>query len=92
MQQFKTWIIGKDDFGEDDILWLRGFGITIVPPDVTVETVSLYGHQFQVAGKKTPFGAITTTQKQEQMLSLKYGNCMLLSQVMVADDETWRYM
>lgn len=77
--KFRTWLLLQPTVGEDDFKWLKAFNIPIRidRPEHTFETMS--GSSHTVAG--TPRYTIdTTTDKQRDMLILKYGNNVLLIQ------------
>ncbi len=87
MITYKTWIIYQDDVNQDDLIWLKAFGISPILPEHEVREIT-YGNQtWHATGVRIKnFGAVTTTKKQEEMLVLKYGNCLLLHQVATVDD------
>ena len=68
-----------DSLDESDFKWLHGFGIPvrIDKPEHTFDTSS--GRKHTVYGKPS-FTCDTTTDKQRDMLVLKYGNLALLIQ------------
>jgi hypothetical protein len=84
---YKTWLIQQDIVHEDDILWLKGHNIPAIMPEYEVREIT-YGNQtWKYTGPLIKnFGAVTTTKKQEDMLVLKYGSCLLLNQVVAIDD------
>lgn len=84
---YKTWLIRQDEVSEDDILWLEGHNIQAIMPHREVREI-VYGNQvYHYTGAVIRnFGAITTTKKQEDMLMLKYGDSILLNQVVSVGD------
>ena len=77
---FRTWMLSSDYvIGEDDFKWLMAFGIPIRidKPEHTFETMS--GSKRTVYGKPT-YTLDTTTDKQRNMLMLKYGSDIVLIQ------------
>ncbi len=78
-KKYRTWIIAQETMGEDDFKWLMAFDIPvrIDKPEQTFNTAS--GRQHTIYGKPT-FTCDTTTDKQRDMLVLKYGNKAVLIQ------------
>jgi len=76
---FRTWVLLVDSVGEADFLWLKAFDIPIRidRPTHTFETIG--GGTHTIAGKST-YTLDTTTDKQRNMLVLKYGNSAMLIQ------------
>lgn len=79
VKTFRTWALMIDSVGEDDFKWLHGFGIPVrvEKPEHTFDTVG--GRTHTVYGKPT-FTIDTTTDKQRDMVVLKYGNLAVLIQ------------
>ena len=77
---FRTWMLASDYvIGEDDFKWLKAFDIPIRidKPEHTFDTAT--GRQHTVYG--TPIYTLdTTTDKQRNMLMLKYGDQIILLQ------------
>jgi hypothetical protein len=77
---FRTWMLNSDYvIGEHDFKWLTAFGIPIRidKPEQTFETAS--GRSHTIYGKPT-YTLDTTTDKQRNMLMLKYGSDIILLQ------------
>jgi len=77
---FRTWMLNSDYvIGEHDFKWLMSFGIPIKidKPEHTFETMG--GGKHTVYGKPT-YTLDTTTDKQRNMLMLKYGDQIVLIQ------------
>ena len=77
---FRTWMLAPDYvIGEDDFKWLMAFGIPIRidKPEHTFETSN--GKQHTVYGRAN-YTLDTTTDKQRNMLMLKYGADIILLQ------------
>ena len=77
---FRTWMLNSDyNIGEDDFKWLKAFDIPIRidRPSHTFDTAA--GRQHTVYGKAT-YTLDTTTDKQRNMLMLKYGDQIVLLQ------------
>jgi hypothetical protein len=77
---FRTWMLNSDFvIGEDDFKWLKAFDIPIRidRPTHTFETMG--GGTHTVAGKAN-YTLDTTTDKQRNMLMLKYGSDIVLIQ------------
>lgn len=74
---FKTWAIMVDSMDESDFLWITKFGMTlnVDRPEHTFDIAN--GTTRKIYGKPS-FKVTTTTDKQTDMLMLKYGNCALL--------------
>jgi hypothetical protein len=71
--RYRTWIIAQDKIEEDDFKWLKAFDIPIRidRPSHDFDTAS--GRTHTVYGKPL-YTCDTTTDKQRDMLILKYGN------------------
>ena len=76
---FRTWKLLQETVGEDDFKWLKAFDIPIRidRPEHTFSTSA--GGTHTVYGKPN-YTLDTTTDKQRDMLVLKYGNNILLLQ------------
>ena len=74
---FRTWILDRETVGEDDFLWLKAFNIPIRIDRPSHEFTTPIGGSHTVYGKPT-FTLDTTTNKQRDMLVLKYGNDVVL--------------
>ena len=76
---FRTWMLLQEEVGEADFKWCTAFGIPmrIEKPEHTFDTVG--GRTHTVYGKPT-ITLDTTTDKQRDMLVLKYGNNIMLVQ------------
>ncbi len=80
---YRTWLLTVDTIGEADFLWLRGFEIPIRIDRPTQEFDSFGGQTHKIYGKPL-YTCDTTTDKQRDMLILKYGNqAVLLSETLV---------
>jgi hypothetical protein len=77
--KYRTWMLVKEPLVEADFLWLKGFDISIriEQPTHTFETMA--GSTHAVYGKRT-VTLDTTTDKQRDMIVLKYGNDAVLIQ------------
>ena len=75
--QYRTWVILQDSFDAADAKWIIGIGafVHVNRPTHTFDTMD--GRQHTIAGKPR-IEVTTTTDKQRDMLMLKYGNSMLL--------------
>lgn len=75
--QHRTWLIDQETINEDDFKWLMAFNIPIriEAPEQKFDTSG--GGTYTVYGKKT-YTCDTTTDKQRDMLILKYGNKAVL--------------
>jgi hypothetical protein len=78
-KKYRTWVLLQDTIGEDDLKWLMGFGIPIrvEAPEQRFDTAS--GKTYTVYGK-TRYTLDTTTDRQRDMLVLKYGKDVVLIQ------------
>jgi hypothetical protein len=76
---FRTWMLTKEELNQSDFLWLHGFGISIrvEQPTHTFDTIG--GRTHSVYGKRT-VTLDSTTDKQRDMIVLKYGNEAVLMQ------------
>lgn len=78
-KMYRTWLLLQETVDESDFKWCTAFGIPmrIEKPEHTFDTTS--------GGKHTVYGKPkitldTTTDKQRDMLVLKYGDSVLLIQ------------
>lgn len=78
--KYRTWIIAQDKIEEDDFKWLEAFDIPIRidRPEHTFATSS--GNSTHTIYGKPMYTCDTTTDKQRDMLVLKYGNKAVLLQ------------
>jgi hypothetical protein len=79
-KKYRTWMLNSDYvIGEDDFKWLMAFDIPIRidKPEQTFTTAS--GRSHTIYGKAN-YTLDTTTDKQRDMLVLKYGNDIVLIQ------------
>ena len=79
IKTYRTWILAVDNIGEADFKWLTAFDIPvrIEAPEHKFDTTN--GGTYTVYAKKT-ITCDTTTDKQRDMLILKYGNDAVLIQ------------
>jgi hypothetical protein len=81
--KYRTWILAVDNISEADFKWLKGFDIPIRIDQPEQEFDSLGGRTHKVYGRAM-YTCDTTTDKQRDMLVLKYGNnAILLSEDIV---------
>ena len=73
----RRWWINQDTFGEDDAKWMQAFEMQ-VHIDQPTHTFDTYGGQKKVITGKPRIEVTTTTDKQRDMLMLKYGENLLL--------------
>jgi hypothetical protein len=76
---FRTWML-KSSYviGEDDFIWLKAFGIPI-RIEADRQTFDTPNGTYRYAGHRT-ITLDTTTDKQRNMLMLKYGSDIVLLQ------------
>lgn len=76
--QYRTWVLMQDTFGPDDAKWIIGIGalVSVDRPTHTFDTMN--GGKHTIAGKPK-IEVTTTTDKQRDMLMLKYGDRMFLA-------------
>ena len=76
---FRTWMLMVDSVDESDFLWLKAFDIPIriEAPEHKFDTVN--GATYTVYAKPT-YTLDTQTDKQRDMIVLKYGNTAMLIQ------------
>ncbi len=81
---FRTWILTQDEVGEDDFKWLKAFDIPIRIEQPTHEFDVIGGGKHKVVGRRT-ITLDTTTDKQRDMLVLKYGSnvVMLIEEIVL---------
>ena len=77
--KYRTWIIAQDKIEEDDFIWLKAFDIPIRIDRPSQEFDTINGSK-QVIYGKAMYTCDTTTDKQRDMLVLKYGNKAVLLQ------------
>jgi hypothetical protein len=81
--KYRTWLIAQEKIEEDDFKWLKAFDIPIRIDQPEQEFDSLGGRTHKISGKPL-YTCDTTTDKQRDMLVLKYGNnAVLLSEEIV---------
>jgi hypothetical protein len=74
----KTWQLRQDNFGPDDAAWIIGLGCRVSVKTDTID-VNVTGSQtIKVAGR-THINITTETDKQDNMLHLKYGDTLYLA-------------
>lgn len=82
-KMYRTWLLTIDTVEKADFLWLKGFDIPIRIDAPEQEFDSLGGRSHKIYGKPM-YTCDTTTDKQRDMLILKYGNnAVLLSEEIV---------
>lgn len=74
----RTWILFQDSIDAADFKWLNGLSIPITVEQNPIE-INSNGVNYQVAGRAV-YSLDTTTDKQRDMLVLKYGDSVLLVQ------------
>lgn len=77
---FRTWMLMVDSVDESDFLWLKAFDIhiRIEQPEHTFDTVN--GKSMHTVYGKPAYTLDTQTDKQRDMIVLKYGNTAMLIQ------------
>ena len=78
--KYRTWMLMVDSVGEADFKWLKAFDIPIriEQPEHTFDTVN--GKSTHTVYGKPKYTLDTTTDKQRDMVMLKYGNQAMLIQ------------
>jgi hypothetical protein len=77
---FRTWMLNSDYvIGEADFIWLKAFDIPIRIDTPTHDFTTVSGQTVTVQGKPM-YTLDTTTDKQRNMLVLKYGPDIVLIQ------------
>jgi hypothetical protein len=79
IMKYRTWILTVDSIEEDDFKWLKAFDIPIRVDAPQHSFDSANGTTHTIYGKKM-YTCDTTTDKQRDMLVLKYGNSAVLLQ------------
>lgn len=74
---FRTWILKQDVIGADDFKWLKAFDIPITINQPTHEITTSNGSTRKLVAKAL-YTLDTTTDKQRDMLVLKYGTDVIL--------------
>jgi len=77
--KYRTWILAVETIGEDDFKWLKAFDIPIRIDRPGTEFNTASGRTHTIYGKAM-YTCDTTTDKQRDMLVLKYGNNAVLLQ------------
>lgn len=81
--RYRTWILGVESMGKADFLWLKGLNIDI-RIDAPMKEFDSFGGQTHRLHGKPMYTCDTTTDKQRDMLILKYGNdAILLAETVV---------
>jgi len=81
--KYRTWILNIETVNEADFKWLKAFDIPIRVDRPEQEFDSFGGQTHKIYGKPM-YTVDTTTDKQRDMLVLKYGNdAILLSEDIV---------
>lgn len=75
--KYRTWLLARETVCEADFLWLKAFDIPIRIDQPTHEFTTTSGGTHKIAGKPM-YTMDTTTDKQRDMLVLKYGNDVVL--------------
>ena len=78
--KYRTWMLMVDSVDESDFKWLKAFDIPIriEQPSHTFDTIN--GKSTHTVMGKPTYTLDTTTDKQRDMIVLKYGNQVLLIQ------------
>lgn len=76
-KQYRTWLLAVESVGEADFKWLKAFDMSIRIDQPSQEFDSIGGRTHRVYGKPL-YTVDTTTDKQRDMLVLKYGNAAVL--------------
>jgi hypothetical protein len=71
--KYRTWIIAQETISEDDFKWLKAFDIPIRIDKPSHDFNDMNGGTKSIYGKPL-YTCDTTTDKQRDMLILKYGN------------------
>jgi hypothetical protein len=80
MQTYKVWALAINQVTDTDVLWLKGLGVDVKYEPMTNKVYSAgYKVTEYVTGHK--IDVITTCEKQETMLQLKYGDDLVLKSV-----------
>jgi hypothetical protein len=88
MQERKIWSLSISTITESDLLWLKGLGVKIKVETLTnqvylagqISKVVVTGHRIEI---------ITTCEKQETMLQLKYSKNLHLNSIIFPSDENF---
>lgn len=82
MNAVKTWIITKSDLDQSDFSWLKGaeMHVWVEQPETRTFTTAGGGY-YQYMADPVTILAETTTEKQEVMLKLKYGESLILRSI-----------
>ena len=76
--KFRVWKLTRTELNESDVKWLKGFGISF-RLDQDQQTFETSKGTYQYAGPNT-ITLDTTTDRQRDMIVLKYGNDAVLIQ------------
>lgn len=81
LREIKTWHLYKDPFTEIDYIWINGLNCSLTIHNPEPETITLASGTRQYY-KAAPWIEIeTTSDKQQSMLQLKYGDSMYLKEI-----------
>lgn len=77
MDTYKVWALCQNQITDNDALWLRGLGVEVKCEALTNR---VYSSGFTVSQYVTGYkiDVITTCDRQETMLKLKYGDDLVL--------------
>lgn len=77
MQTYRVWALAINQITNNDVIWLKGLGVDVKVEALTNQVYS-FGNKVTeyVTGHK--IDVITTCEKQETMLKLKYGDNLVL--------------
>jgi hypothetical protein len=77
----KIWIISRPRFTKADALLLNGLDCEYKMTESEPEEIHLHNQTYQYVGTIPKLTIVTTSDRQEDMLKLKYGDELLLLQV-----------
>ena len=83
MYEFKIWRLCKETFTEIDYIWITGLGCDLTINNPEPETVTLASGTRRYYKEAPWIEIVTTCDKQQSMLQLKYGDSIYIREHVV---------
>ena len=83
MRELKIWRLCTETFTKTDYIWITGLGCDLTIHNPEPETITLYSGTRQYYKEAPWIEIITTCDKQQSMLQLKFGNSLYLKEHLV---------
>ena len=78
MIEIKTWLVSKEQFDQNDLIWLQSSGCEFRVKEYEPIEISVFGKSSLVMPRSPELYVNTTCSKQETMLQLKYSGFLHL--------------